>query len=64
MRDYNTDQYVLEDGSRIAVVGGGPAGSFFTYYALDFAERLGMEIHVDIFEAKDFLCAGPAGCNH
>lgn len=64
MRDFSTDQFILEDGSRIAIVGGGPAGSFFAYYALDFADRLGMDIHIDIFEAKDFLCAGPAGCNH
>ena len=64
MRDFSTDQFILEDGSRIAIVGGGPAGSFFAYYALDFADRLGMDIHVDIFDAKNFLCAGPAGCNH
>lgn len=64
MKEFSTDQFILEDGSRIAIVGGGPAGSFFAYYALDFADRLGLDIHIDIFEAKDFLCAGPAGCNH
>jgi flavin-dependent dehydrogenase len=64
MRDFDTEQFILEDGSRIAIVGGGPAGSFFAYYALDFADRLGMEIRIDIFEAKDFLCTGPKGCNH
>lgn len=54
----------LEDGSNVAVIGGGPAGSFFTYFALDFAERVGTDIHIDIYEAKDFTCAGPSGCNH
>jgi len=55
---------VLEDGANIAVVGGGPSGSFFTYFALDFADRFGLDINIDIFEAKDFTCAGPSGCNH
>lgn len=54
----------LADGSRIAVIGGGPAGSFFTYFALDFAGRMGIDISVDIYEAKDFTCSGPKGCNN
>lgn len=55
---------ILKDGSNIAVVGGGPAGSFFTYFALDYAARYGSKINIDIIEAKDFNCAGPSGCNH
>lgn len=54
----------LIDGSRIAVVGGGPSGSFFSYFALELSERFGSDIKLDIFEAKDFGCDGPAGCNH
>ncbi len=54
----------LKDGSNIAVVGGGPSGSFFTYFALDFAERNGLKINIDIIEPKDFNCAGPGGCNN
>jgi len=54
----------LEDGSRIAVIGGGPAGSFFTYFALDFAQLFGTNISVDIYEAKNFNKVGPVGCNH
>ena len=64
MRDFSSEHFLLEDGSKIAVIGGGPAGSFFTYFALDFAERLGLEISVDIYEPKDFNCAGPKGCNN
>lgn len=64
MSEKGSDELVLEDGSRIAVVGGGPSGSFFSYFALDFAERFGLEIEVDIYEAKDFTCTGPAGCNN
>ena len=59
----STDNLELTDGSRIAVVGGGPSGSFFSYFALDFASRLGIEIGIDIIEAKDFTCTGPPGCN-
>ena len=54
----------LTDGSNIAVIGGGPAGSFFTYFALDFAHRMDLKINIDIIEAKAFDKPGPAGCNH
>ncbi|MFC1734257.1 NAD(P)/FAD-dependent oxidoreductase [candidate division KSB1 bacterium] len=54
----------LVDGSNIGIIGGGPAGSFFTYFALEFAERYGLEINIDVIEAKDFNCAGPTGCNN
>ena len=47
----------------VIVIGGGPAGSFFTYFALDFAERIGLDISIDVYEAKDFTCSGPKGCN-
>ncbi|MBP2689810.1 MAG: hypothetical protein H6Q83_1997, partial [Deltaproteobacteria bacterium] len=53
----------LDDGSRVAVIGGGPAGSFFTYFLFEMAERIGMELAVDIYEPKDFSKAGPQGCN-
>lgn len=64
MRDFGSEHFVLEDGSKIAVIGGGPAGSFFTYFALDFAERMGLKISIDVYEAKDFQCTGPKGCNN
>lgn len=57
------NKLVLKNGSNIAVVGGGPSGSFFTYFALDFAARYRLEINIDIIEAKEFTCAGIAGCN-
>lgn len=53
----------LENGSRVAVIGGGPAGSFFSYFLLKMAERAGREIQVDIYEPRDFNIPGPAGCN-
>ena len=60
----NNPHLELLDGSRIAVIGGGPAGSFFSYYALEYARRFDLEIELNIFEAKDFTKIGAAGCNH
>jgi flavin-dependent dehydrogenase len=53
----------LEDGARVAVVGGGPAGSFFSYFLLHVAQRVGLNLRVDIYEPRDFCLAGPPGCN-
>jgi flavin-dependent dehydrogenase len=53
----------LDNGSRVAVIGGGPAGSFFTYFLYEMAERIGMELGVDIYEPRDFTKAAPHGCN-
>lgn len=53
----------LNDGSRVAVMGGGPAGSFFSYFLLNLAERVGRQIQVDIYEPRDFNVPGPVGCN-
>jgi len=53
----------LNNGSRVAVMGGGPAGSFFSYFLLTMAERAGLKIHVDIYEPRDFDVSGPRGCN-
>jgi flavin-dependent dehydrogenase len=53
----------LDDGSRVAVIGGGPAGSFFSIFILDMAQRIGMEIDVDIYEPRDYTKPGPVGCN-
>lgn len=64
MEENKLNNLTLQDDSRIAVIGGGPAGSFFTYFALDFANRFGIEIEVDVYEAKNFNLIGPVGCNH
>lgn len=53
----------LDDGSQVAVLGGGPAGSFFAYFLLQMARRTGAELKVDIHEARDFSETGPRGCN-
>ena len=55
---------MLDDGSRIGVIGGGPAGSFFAYFLLKMAESLSLRVTVDIYEPRFFNFIGPAGCNH
>ena len=60
----NTEDFELKSGSKVCVIGGGPAGSFFSYFFLGLADRLGIEVELDNIEAKDFLNVGPTGCNH
>ncbi|MDL1895869.1 hypothetical protein FBQ82_06315 [Anaerolineae bacterium CFX7] len=59
----NSNNLGLENGARIAVIGGGPAGPFFSHFVLMFADRMGLDIHVDIYEPRDFSIVGPPGCN-
>lgn len=53
----------LDDDSRVAVMGGGPAGSFFSYFLLQIARRAGLDLRVDVYEPRDFSALGPKGCN-
>jgi len=62
-RNHSSSAFSLEEGSRVAVIGGGPAGSFFSYFLLDMAERIGLKLHVDIYEPRDFDVPAPCGCN-
>lgn len=62
MRD-GPDDLMLHEGCRVGVVGGGPAGAFFSYFLLEMAQNVGINIELDIYEPRDFLRSGPAGCN-
>jgi len=53
----------LTNNSKIAIIGGGPAGSFFANDAIREAKRLGINIQITIFNSKDFSQRGPSGCN-
>jgi flavin-dependent dehydrogenase len=53
----------LDEGSRVGVIGGGPAGSFFSYFVLQMVARVGISLKVDIYERRDFSTFGPSGCN-
>ena len=54
----------LTDGSRVAVIGGGPAGSLFSYFLLKTLELIDTRIELDIYEPREFSHSGPSGCNH
>jgi flavin-dependent dehydrogenase len=45
------------------VIGGGPAGSFFSYFLLTMAKQAGLDIGVDVYEPRDFSQPGQSGCN-
>jgi flavin-dependent dehydrogenase len=53
----------LKDGSKIAIIGGGPAGCFFAHFASKIARERGIKVDITIFEGKDFRQKGPRGCN-
>ena len=53
----------LASGSRVGVIGGGPAGSFFSYFLLQIAGRVGMDLELDLYEPREFFKVGPGGCN-
>ncbi|MBM4053138.1 MAG: hypothetical protein FJ264_00400 [Planctomycetes bacterium] len=52
----------LKDNDTIAIIGGGPAGSFFAHFALKLARKLEKKIKIYIFCGKDFIQKGPVGC--
>jgi len=54
---------VLDNCSHVAVIGGGPAGSFFGFFLLEMAQRVGLDLQVDVYEPRDFSLPGPTGCN-
>ena len=53
----------LVDGSRVCIIGGGPAGSFAALHLLQQAALHRLRLQVLIFEPRDFTRTGPAGCN-
>ena len=55
--------FTLDDNAKIAVIGGGPSGSLFSFFALKMAKMIDKKIDVTIFEPKDFKRDGPIGCN-
>jgi flavin-dependent dehydrogenase len=57
------EQLKLESGSKVAIIGGGPAGSFFAHFIHKFAQEKGIQVSTTIFDGKDFLQKGPQGCN-
>ena len=60
----SADTLSLTNGSRVGVIGGGPAGSLFSYFLLKTLALVDTDITLDIYEPRRFEHRGPAGCNH
>ncbi len=58
-----TNNLILKNGSRIAIIGGGPAGSFFAHFASQYAKVAGIDLSITIYDRKSFCQRGPRGCN-
>jgi NADH:ubiquinone reductase (H+-translocating) len=56
------DAYKMRTGSRVAIVGGGPAGCFFAAYLLRYARESGINPEITIYEPRDFSETGPKAC--
>ncbi len=57
------DGLALRDGSRVGIIGGGPAGSLCAFFLLRFSRAWGIALQVDVYEPRDFTVPGPRGCN-
>jgi len=53
----------LREGTRIGIIGGGPAGSFFAYLLLSATAQRGPKVEITIFDGKAFESIGPQSCN-
>lgn len=63
-RAAGSDGFYLTNDSHVAVVGGGPAGSLFSFFLLKTLALDDTGITLDIYEPRRFEHLGPAGCNH
>jgi flavin-dependent dehydrogenase len=52
----------LQNGSRVCIIGGGPAGSFSALHLMKLAQEQGLQLEVLIFEARDPTGPGRESC--
>jgi flavin-dependent dehydrogenase len=52
----------IETGSKIVIIGGGPAGCFFALYLLHYGRERGIKPEITIYEQRNFDAMGPKGC--
>ena len=52
----------LQDGSRVCIIGGGPAGSFAALHLCKLAQEHGLRLEVLVFEPRDYGRPGRTSC--
>jgi len=57
------DRFASGRVPRVAILGGGPAGSFCAIWLSALAARRGRRFDITLFDHKSFEKPGPAGCN-
>ncbi len=60
--DHVSSSLQLTDGSNVAIVGGGPAGSYFAYFLLSMADMIDLDLQVDVGESGS-LSDDLSGCD-
>jgi len=53
----------LNNGSRVVIIGGGPAGCFTALHLLRLASENDLQLDIRLYEPRDFKRPGPGGCN-
>jgi NADH dehydrogenase len=52
----------IETGSRVTIVGGGPAGMFFALYLQHYSEENKIRPEITVYQQRNFAERGPKGC--
>lgn len=52
----------IETGSRVAIVGGGPAGAIFALYLQRYGEQENIRPEITVYQQRNFAEGGPKGC--
>ena len=55
----NTSSKRIGTGSKVAIIGGGPAGSFFALYLRNYAEERGIQLQITIYQQRNFSEVAP-----
>ena len=56
------DSNKIGTGSKVAIIGGGPTGSFFALYLLHYAGERGAQPDITIYQQRNFNELGAKGC--